>query len=102
MVLLSIYRTRIALSYRRSSSHLSAFRGLATHAPEFRIPVIDFSRYKNATSSNQKQETANDIVDGFKTAGFVYIKNHGIPEPVIKNVFDKVGSFLARTFLSQL
>ncbi|EJD01010.1 Clavaminate synthase-like protein [Fomitiporia mediterranea MF3/22] len=68
-------------------------RGLATHVPEFRIPVIDFGRYQSAASQEQKQETANAIVDGFKTAGFIYISNHGIPGPVIKNVFEKSAAF---------
>ncbi|KAH8113446.1 Clavaminate synthase-like protein [Phellopilus nigrolimitatus] len=70
-----------------------AFRGLATHAPEFRIPIIDFSRYQNATSSTEKRKTANEIVSAFKEAGFVYLSGHGISEPVIRNVYEKSADF---------
>ena len=65
-------------------------RNLASHAPEFRIPVIDFNKYQRACSAGQKQETADEIVGAFKCAGFLYLANHGIPEPVIQNVYAKV------------
>lgn len=69
-----------------------ARRGLATHAAnDFRIPVIDFGRYLRSTSNKEKKETADEVVSAFKGAGFIYLSNHGIPEHVIKNAFDKVG-----------
>lgn len=70
--------------------HSYRWRGLATPASEFHIPVIDFSKYQRATSLSQKQDTANEIVHAFKNAGFIYLANHGIPDPVINNVYAKV------------
>ena len=75
-------RTRSAIQQTR--------RGLATHAHDFHIPVIDFGRYLKSASSKEKKDTADEIVSAFKSAGFVYLSNHGIPEPVVKNVFDQV------------
>ncbi|KAI5120937.1 hypothetical protein M0805_002917 [Coniferiporia weirii] len=80
----------------RRGSYLAlqrAFRGLATHAQPFRIPVIDFARYRKAASSTERQATADEIVGAFKEAGFIYLSNHGIPEPVVKNVYEKSADF---------
>ena len=81
--------TSASANARRHFTRLS-FRCLATHAPDFRIPVIDFSKYQSAASSSQKQETADAIVSAFKGAGFVYLSNHGIPDHTVKHVFSKV------------
>ncbi|KAL5530588.1 hypothetical protein ACEPAF_6846 [Sanghuangporus sanghuang] len=88
-----IFRSHVPGRFSLSKAHRCAFRGLATHASGFRIPVIDFNRYQIAASTDQRQETANEVVDGFKEAGFIYIKNHGIPDSVITNVFQKSASF---------
>ena len=90
MLASQIFRLRFPTPYSLGSARRFAFRGLATHASGFRIPVIDFGRYQTASSTEQKQETANEVVDGFKEAGFIYIKNHGIPDSVITNVYQKV------------
>ncbi|KAG2154999.1 uncharacterized protein EDB93DRAFT_1101994 [Suillus bovinus] len=39
----------------------------------FRIPLIDFAAYKQATSLSEKRRIADDIVNGFKEVGFVYL-----------------------------
>ena len=50
------------------------------------IPVVDFSAYsicKNEECDEVNPEInklAQEIYDAFTTVGFVYIKNHGIPE----------------------
>ena len=59
-------------------------------AAAFRIPVVDFDRFKNATSPDQKQQTADEIVSAFKEVGFVYLSGHGIPEATVQHVFRKV------------
>ncbi|TDL29219.1 Clavaminate synthase-like protein [Rickenella mellea] len=61
----------------------------------FRIPVVDFGKFKSASSGAQKRQTADEIVTAFKEVGFVYLSNHGIPEPVVKNVFEKSAAFFA-------
>ena len=57
----------------------------------FRIPVIDFSRFASVSATTQqRRETAKEIVTAFKEVGFVYLKNHGIGEDVVNNAFKKV------------
>jgi len=96
-------------------------RGLATLADEvrsddtFHIPVVDFGKYLCAQSAAEKEKTASEVVGAFKEAsetfffllallvdnfgvgiqvGFVYLKNHGVPDAAVKNVFQKVGDIL--------
>lgn len=44
----------------------------------FSIPVIDFGKFRSASSPEDKKQTAKDIVSAFKESGFVYLKNHGV------------------------
>lgn len=60
--------------------------------PSFKIPLIDFSKYHSATSPFEKRETADAIVNGFKTVGFIYLEKHGIPDSKVKSTFAKVGT----------
>ncbi|KAM0198769.1 hypothetical protein ACHAPA_001008 [Fusarium lateritium] len=50
------------------------------------IPLIDFSRFLNGTPS-ERNDTANAILHGFKTAGFIYLKNHPISPKDLKHAF---------------
>ncbi|KAI0053649.1 Clavaminate synthase-like protein [Auriscalpium vulgare] len=78
-------------------------RGLAVHSPitpsgaakSFSIPIIDFSKYIYATSIAEKRRTADEIVNGFKEAGFIYLYGHGIPLSDIDNVYKKSAQFFA-------
>lgn len=45
----------------------------------FRIPVIDFAKYRASSSEKEKKETARSIVNAFKESGFIYVAKHGIP-----------------------
>ena len=51
----------------------------------FEIPVVDFSAYNDYSEECDAvnpdiNKLAQEIYDAFTTVGFVYIKNHGIPE----------------------
>ncbi|KZO93184.1 Clavaminate synthase-like protein [Calocera viscosa TUFC12733] len=59
----------------------------------FRIPLVDFSRYRNAASHSEKQQTADDIVNAFREVGFVYLMNHGVTDGMLENVFGQVKEF---------
>ncbi|KAJ2916414.1 hypothetical protein MD484_g3991, partial [Candolleomyces efflorescens] len=61
----------------------------AANGKAFSIPVIDFSKFKQARSAAEKQETAEEIVTAFKESGFVYLSNHGIPRDTVQNAFQK-------------
>lgn len=57
------------------------------------IPVVDFSAMslKNKDALNENDEAikdlANQIYQAFSTIGFVYLKNHGIPQEVVSLKF---------------
>ncbi|KAF8348020.1 oxidoreductase [Amanita rubescens] len=59
------------------------------------IPLIDFGPFINGTSED-KQMVADHIVQAFKTCGFIYLKNHGIPALAIAHAFARTKLFFAR------
>jgi len=85
----------------RSVYGKSLRRGLATLAEDvksdstFRIPLIDFSRFRAATSQAEKRRTAEEIVNGFKEVGFIYLDKHGIPDSTVKHAFQKSAEFFS-------
>lgn len=54
------------------------------------IPVVDFSAMslENADPLNENKEAVNIVADqlyrAFSTIGFVYLKNHGIPQETVR------------------
>ncbi|KAJ3104791.1 hypothetical protein HDU97_008859 [Phlyctochytrium planicorne] len=56
------------------------------------IPVVDFGRYLIG-NANDKAAAAKEVVDAFTKVGFVYLANHGIPDAMLKGVFDKSKAF---------
>ncbi|KAI9447957.1 Clavaminate synthase-like protein [Lactarius indigo] len=86
----------------RSTNHRALFlrsRNLASLASDvrsdqtFRIPLIDFSKYQHATSLSEKRKTADEVVNGFKEVGFIYLEGHGIPSTTVDGVFRKSAEF---------
>ncbi|KAI5840182.1 hypothetical protein DFP73DRAFT_482991 [Morchella snyderi] len=67
----------------------------AVSKDELFIPLIDFSLFLKGTDEDKKA-AANVMVDGFKNAGFIYIKNHGVSQPLIDRVFAESARFFAR------
>ncbi|ETW84068.1 hypothetical protein HETIRDRAFT_314440, partial [Heterobasidion irregulare TC 32-1] len=59
----------------------------------FKIPLIDFSKYRQAGSLSEKRNVADEIVKGFTEVGFIYLQGHGIPNATIKNAFSKSEDF---------
>ena len=60
----------------------------------FRIPIIDFSKYRDAATTAEKEKTAEEVVRGFTEVGFIYLSNHGIPHETVQGAFQKVRVFL--------
>lgn len=56
------------------------------------MQLIDFSKFLKGTISERK-ETAEAILKGFQTAGFIYLKNHSIPLSDIKHTFSQSARF---------
>ncbi|KAL4735342.1 hypothetical protein BDV11DRAFT_35057 [Aspergillus similis] len=59
------------------------------------IPIINFAPFLNGTPAD-KHAVAMSIVDAFKTSGFLYLKDHGIPPSVTSRVFKSSASFFGR------
>lgn len=59
--------------------------------PPASLPIYDFSNFRQG-SPEQKKETARQVVEAFKTYGFVYLVNHGIPADKVQTLFDWVSS----------
>jgi isopenicillin N synthase-like dioxygenase len=61
------------------------------------IPLIDFSTFLSPTTDAEtKLTTARAILEGFQTAGFIYLRNHGIPKPVVQKTFQQSAEFFKR------
>jgi hypothetical protein len=61
------------------------------------IPLIDFSTFLSPTTSAEtKLATARAILEGFQNAGFIYLRNHGIPKPVVQKTFQQSAEFFKR------
>ncbi|KAG5918522.1 hypothetical protein E4U61_001679 [Claviceps capensis] len=58
------------------------------------IPLIDFSNFLNGRP-HERQSTAQKILHGFQTVGFIYLKNHPIPARVLQRIFTRSANFFA-------
>ncbi|PHH69551.1 hypothetical protein CDD83_5683 [Cordyceps sp. RAO-2017] len=56
------------------------------------IPLIDFSRFTDG-SPDERAATAKAILHGFQTAGFVYLREHGIAAPELARAFARSADF---------
>jgi isopenicillin N synthase-like dioxygenase len=59
------------------------------------IQLVDFSLFLNGTPS-QRLTTAQSILHGFQTAGFIYLTNHSIPLPAVSKTFSTSALFFSR------
>ncbi|KAJ4391306.1 hypothetical protein N0V93_004923 [Gnomoniopsis smithogilvyi] len=64
------------------------------------IPLIDFSKFLNGGPS-QRKETADAILKGFQTAGFIYLSNLPISPETRKHVFDTSANFFNQLSLEE-
>ncbi|EDO32302.1 predicted protein [Nematostella vectensis] len=66
-----------------------------------KLPVVDFDAFSIASStrpdanSDEAQQLANNVLQGFDTAGFIYLKNHGIPQNKFDSVVHAWNTFVA-------
>jgi len=59
------------------------------------IPLIDFGMFLNGDET-EKAAAVKGVIDGFKNAGFLYLKNHGIPKETVDKVFASSAEFFRR------
>lgn len=58
------------------------------------IPVVDLSHFTSGTPQ-QKQAFVDALGKAYEEVGFVAVKNHGIPDALIKDLYDYVQQFFA-------
>lgn len=58
------------------------------------IPVIDFSGFTGCESAT-REATAGSIRRAFEDFGFLYLRNHGVAQSVIDELFSQGSAFFA-------
>lgn len=66
-----------------------------THSFWWIAQLIDFGAFLHGDAA-AKQATANRILHAFKTSGFLYLQNHGIPSDQVSLAFAQSAQFFAR------
>ncbi|KAF7502434.1 hypothetical protein GJ744_005817 [Endocarpon pusillum] len=59
------------------------------------IPIVDFSNFTHGPAA-AKLATGESIYHAFKTSGFLYLRNHGIPSGTVSDVFAQSAEFFKR------
>ena len=59
------------------------------------VPVIDFNPFLDGSA---KQQAADQLLASFKSAGFVYLTNFGIPDGEVQEMLDWVSRPLCLEF----
>lgn len=58
------------------------------------IPIIDFESFINGNQA-MRREVANQVRQACQETGFLYIRNHGVSETLIKQAFNQSRQFFA-------
>ncbi|XP_068240699.1 uncharacterized protein [Palaemon carinicauda] len=62
-----------------------------------KIPVVDMGKlglgHFDSPQEEERKQVGNEIAEAFRNVGFVYLKNHGIPQQVIEEVFSSSKEF---------
>ena len=58
------------------------------------IPVVDLSQFLNGDEKGKK-DFANQLGKAYEEVGFVAVKNHGIPDDLIADLYKYVQQFFA-------
>ena len=56
------------------------------------IPLIDFKVFVDG-SEGDRQKIANNVCNACIHVGFLYIRNHGVPEELIERIFAQSNQF---------
>lgn len=63
--------------------------------------LIDFSKFLHGTPP-ERAATADAILAGFQTAGFIYLKNHPIPPAALRRAFARSADFFDQPLAAKL
>lgn len=61
---------------------------MSTTLVNFQIPVIDFTPFVTGSAAD-RQAVAHQVYQACHEIGFMYLKNHGIPKPLIDRAFQQ-------------
>lgn len=50
------------------------------------IPIVSFEKFLTGKRAEQ-QQVAKQVCDAFSTVGFIYLKDHGIPQSRVDEIF---------------
>lgn len=53
------------------------------------IPVVSFAPFFSGSREDQ-HAVAQKVYDAFSTVGFIYLKDHGIPQDEVDAIFEEV------------
>ena len=67
----------------------------AVSSDSLEIPLIDFDSFVSGDQQLRKS-TAQAILSGFQNAGFIYLRNHPIPNSAVKKTFAESAKFFKR------
>ncbi|XP_013406541.1 UPF0676 protein C1494.01 isoform X4 [Lingula anatina] len=71
-------------------------RGDCSWIPIIDLKAFDITKEENEVDRKDLEKLANDVFKAFSTIGFVYVKNHGIPQDQIDNIFRLSDEFFAQ------
>ena len=58
----------------------------ATDTENTGIPVLDFFSFRHG-STEESQQVATALFEAFRDVGFVYLRNHGLPQEIVDEAF---------------
>lgn len=61
------------------------------------IPVVSFAPFLSG-NKEERQKVAQQVYDAFSTVGFIYLKDHGISQSDVEQVFQEVSLILHHVF----
>lgn len=67
----------------------------AVSSDNLEIPLVDFSAFVSGDEET-KRDTAKAILSGFQSAGFIYLRNHGIDKATVQRTFAESARFFKR------
>lgn len=71
--------------------------GSITQERSSTIPMIDFSQWSSAKTTSERLAVSHSLLSAFKTVGFVYLTNHGLPETLLSEAFSTAQRLFALT-----
>lgn len=92
----ALLHNMLRLAPRCISNHRRHLATVASnHATEFKMPLIDFSRFLRGDDKDQAA-VARELLEGFTTSGFVYLGgDHGISSTLRQKTFAESAKFFA-------